>query len=261
MLYQGALIMSVFNAQHITATRSPVSSVCKDREVPITNGVADGSRIGTSSFLSGITAGVADNINDGIDQTIINGDQVEEIKGKRATKIKEDCETHILGSLKILVDGKEEREVRSGRITHIGNTGIAMACAQVGLDTIRIQGDRYVMITGNYTRNIMGSLFKTTVAGEVDNEVSDIAKFFGQLRYEYGGYDAKTCWFGAVTALPINTDIRGVNMDFTIGTVGLSLGRTKGFGIQAQLVGGDGKLGFVKLISGGVCNKMDLLGT
>jgi hypothetical protein len=253
--------MSVFNAQHITATRKPVSNVCKDREVPITNGVADGSCIGTPSFLSGITAGVADNINDGIDQTIINGDQVEEVRGKRAAKITGDCDTHILGSLKILVDGKEERAVLSGRTTFIGRTGIPLGGAQIGMDTTRVQGDRFVTIIGNDTLTVTGALHKTVVAGEVENEVSQIWKSFGGWRGEYGGYDAKVCFIGAGTALPINTDIRGVNSDFTLATVGLSLTRAKGFGLQAQLVGGDGKLGVLKLISGGVCNKMDLFGT
>jgi hypothetical protein len=57
--------MSVFNALDLTRTRKPVSDVVKDREVPINNGMADGSRIGGPNFLSGITAGVADSINDG----------------------------------------------------------------------------------------------------------------------------------------------------------------------------------------------------
>jgi hypothetical protein len=253
--------MSVFDQQPITVTRNPHSNVCKDREVPISNGVADGNVIGTPNFLSGIKAGVADNLFNGVVQTIINGDQVEEVRGTKGARIFGDCDTHINGSLKILVDDKEERAVLSGRTTFIGNTGIPLGGAQIGMDTLRVKGDRFVTIVGNDTWTVTGTLQRTVVAGEVENEVSQIWKSFGGWRGEYGGYDAKVCFIGAGTALPINTDIRGINSDFTIATVGLSLTRAKGFGLQAQLVGGDGKLGVLKLISGGVCNKMDLFGT
>jgi hypothetical protein len=252
--------MSVFNAQHITATRKPVSNVCKDREVPITNGVADGSRIGTPSFLSGITAGVADNINDGIDQTIINGDQVEEIRGKRAAKITNDCDTHILGSLKILVDGKEERAVLSGRSTFIGRTGIPLGGAQIGMDSTRVQGDRFVTIVGNDTRIVTGSSFVSIMAGEMNNEVSQKSDFIGWFRWQYGGDDIKaTIW---------NIGIQGGKADFQLWKTDLSAIKTElkfvkgdGVGIQTELLGGAAKLGVIKVISGGVCNKLDLFGT
>jgi hypothetical protein len=253
--------MSVFDQQPITATRNPQSNVCKDREVPISNGVADGSVIGTPNFLSGIKAGVADNLFNGVVQIIINGDQVEEVRGTKGASILGDCDTHIHGSLKTLVDGREERAVLSGRSTFIGRTGIPLGGAQIGMETTRVQGDRFVTIVGNETLIVTGSLQKTVVAGEVENEVAQIWKSFGGWRGEYGGYDAKLCFIGAGTALPINTDIRLVNTDFTIGQVGLTLSRTEGLGIQGQLVGGDGKLGVVKLISGGICNKMDLFGS
>jgi hypothetical protein len=253
--------MSVFDMQLITATRKPVSNACKDREVPIASGMADGSRIGSPNFLSGITAGVADNINDGIDQTVINGDQVAEIRGKQAAKITGDRDTHILGSLKMLVDGKEEREVKSGRVTHVGNVGIAMACAQAGMDTIRINGDRYVLITRNDTRQVMGQSFITIVGGEVNNEVSQIMRSYGWMRFEYGGFDLKMCGIGSTAIQPANVDIRLLNTDFSLVKMGLSLTKGEGLGIETQLIGGDGKLGLVKLISGGICNKMDLFGS
>jgi hypothetical protein len=253
--------MSVFNALDLTRTRKPVSDVVKDREVPINNGMADGSRIGGPNFLSGITAGVADSINDGVDQTIINGDKVVEVRGKQAAKMTGDCNTHIAGSLKILVDGKEERALKGGRVTHIGNVGVAMACAQAALDTTRIQGDRYIWINTNDTRMVNGQAFVTIVGGEVNNEVSQIMRFYGHLRYEYGGFDAKGCYVGSTTFQPINLDLRAVNTDISLVKMGLNLSKQEGLGLETQLVGGDGKLGLVKLISGGICNKMDLFGS
>src|SRR5262245_6505585 len=138
---------SVFNMSDFTVTRRVAQNYTDDVKVPINDGVAKG-KIDSPSFLTGITAGVAGNVNDGVDQTIIAGDRVEEIRGKQAAKVDKDRDVHIVGSLKTLVDDKEERAVKVSRSTSIGPVKAAVSAPKGTVENLMVQGQRYSYING-----------------------------------------------------------------------------------------------------------------
>lgn len=172
---------SVFNVSDFTVTRRVAQNYMDDVKVPIKDGVAKGA-IDSPSFLTGITAGVAGNINDGVEQAIINGDQVEEVKGKQAAKVTADRDTHVVGSLKTLVDVKEERTVKDARTTTIKKD-----------DNLTIGLNHNVDVMRDVHKSILGSVIETVIGSKKFNEVSTYWNWQGVKAIE-GAFDfVKVC--------------------------------------------------------------------
>jgi hypothetical protein len=162
---------SVFNMSDFTVTRRVAKNYVDDVKVPINEGVAKGA-IDSPGFLTGITAGVAGNVNNGVDQTIITGDQVMEVRGKQAAKVTIDRDIHIVGSLKTLVDAKEERAVKVSRSTNIGPVGAAVPPPPGTVENLMVQGQRYSYINGNDQLHINAQNIKTVLNNGMSNSVT-----------------------------------------------------------------------------------------
>jgi hypothetical protein len=162
---------SVFNMSDFTVTRRVAQKYVDDVKVPINDGVAKG-KIDSTSFLTGITAGVAGNINDGVEQAIVNGTQVEEIKGYQAAKVVLDRDIHIVGSLRTLVDDKEERAVKVSRSTNIGPGAATVPPPPGTVENLMVRGQRYSYINGVDQLQVNAQSIKTTLLGELWNNVT-----------------------------------------------------------------------------------------
>src|SRR5215510_2581514 len=191
---------SVFNMSDFTVTRRAAQSYMDDVKVPIKDGVAKGA-IDSPSFLTGITAGVAGNVNDGVDQSIIIGDRVEEIRGKQAAKVTLDRDSHILGSLKTLVDAKEERSVKVSRSTNIGPVAVTVPAPPGTVENLMVQGQRYSYINGTDQLQINAQNIKTVLNNGVSNSATSwfragnsFVEFFW-MRYALTLFNGITCGF------------------------------------------------------------------
>jgi hypothetical protein len=153
---------SVFDLKDFTVTRRVAQSYQDDVHVPIKDGVPKGGIAG-QGFLADIHAGVSDSLQSGVDQTIIFGDQVEEIRGSQKAKVTGDHDIHIVGSLKILIDAEEERTVKGTRTTTIK-----------GYDILTVVEDHIVDIMGDTHETYYGSLNEFIVDFLIRDEVSDI---------------------------------------------------------------------------------------
>jgi hypothetical protein len=162
---------SVFNMSDFTVTRRVAQNYTDDVKVPINDGVAKGN-INSPSFLTGITAGVAGNVNDGVDQSIIIGDRVEEVRGKQAAKVTLDRDSHIIGSLKTLVDDKEERSVKVSRSTNIGPVAVTVPAPPGTVENLMVQGQRYSYINGTDQLQINAQNIKTVLNNGVSNSAT-----------------------------------------------------------------------------------------
>jgi hypothetical protein len=191
---------SVFNMSDFTVTRRVAQNYTDDVKVPINDGVAKG-KIDSPSFLTGITAGVAGNVNDGVDQTIIIGDRVEEIRGKQAAKVTLDRDSHIVGSLKTLVDDKEERAVKVSRSTNVGPVGVTVPAPPGTVENLMVQGQRYSYINGTDQLQINAQNIKTVLNNGVSNSATSwfrTGNSFVELfwmRYALTLFNGITCGF------------------------------------------------------------------
>jgi hypothetical protein len=240
--------VGVFEMNTFTPTNNVASYFDDDLTVPINFGVGKG-KIDSEGFIAwDITAGTGEH-KTGVDQTVIIGDQVEEIRGLQATTVNNDRDIHIMGSLKIVVETQEDRTVKDGRTTTI-----------IGSDTISVKGDRDTTIAGNEYRTITETLQLTIIGGETKNEASKLWDYLGDFRGEYGGTDIKVTQ-GNFSLQYLKGDAQLHNADLSLMISELVLGKEGGVGVETKLAGGDVKLGCIKLISGGVSNKLDLCGS
>ncbi len=191
---------SVFNMTDFTVTRRAAQDYVNDVKVPINDGVPKGA-IDSPSFLTGITAGVAGNVNDGVDQTIVFGDRVEEIRGKQAAKVTADRDIHILGSMKTLVDAKEERAVKGSRSTNIGPVTASVPPPPGTVENLMVQGQRYSYINGTDQLQINAQNIKTVLNNGMSNSTtgwfrtgnSYVEAFW--MRYALTVFNGITCFF------------------------------------------------------------------
>jgi hypothetical protein len=189
---------SVFNMSNFTVTRRVAKNYIDDVTVRINEGVPKGG-IDSRGFLTGITAGVDNNFNDGVEQAIINGTKVEEIRGYHAAKVTLDREIHIVGSLKTLIDAKEERAVKGSRSTNIGPGAATVPPPPGTVENLMVRGQRYSYINGNDQLQINAQNIKTVLNNGMSNSAtgwfrtgnSFIEAFWA--RYALTAYNGITC--------------------------------------------------------------------
>jgi hypothetical protein len=161
---------SVFNMSNFTVTRRVAKCYIDDVIVPINEGEAKGE-INSWNFLTGIDAAV-DGINSGVEQIIIKGAQIEEIRGWHTAKVTLNREIHIVGSLKTLVDKKEERVVKVSRSARIGPVKAPVPETPGSVENLMVQGQRSSYINGVDHLHVNAQSIKTTLLGELWNTVT-----------------------------------------------------------------------------------------
>ncbi len=148
---------SVFNRSVRTNTIVNVPEAGRDNHIPINQGAATGNLVTKTTFLNGIPPGQ--------DQVLIHSDN-------QVTHIDKDQYVLIQGQLIKIVDTAETRVVKGrGRTTDIQT-----------MDTRIVNGENFESITGTSMR--------TTIGGEIQNEVSSWFNFQGPVKIKLGGIDA-----------------------------------------------------------------------
>jgi hypothetical protein len=153
------LTAGVFDMNSFTVTKSVANYFDDNLKVPINEGVGKG-KIDSDGFLADIKAGFADDKKIGIDQTIIKGDKVTEIRGNQYEKVHTDRGTHIVGKEELKIDVMRNTEVEEN-------------------DELTIHGNHYTDVDGDTERTNLGGLVETIIGPRKLNEVSTWVQWEG----------------------------------------------------------------------------------
>lgn len=146
------LSIGVFDMNSLTVTTSVADYFDDDLKVPINEGVSKGN-INSTGFLAEITAGFAEDKHNGVDQTIIRGDKVMEVKGNLYENILYDHGAHIGGKKELKIDGMRHTEIEKN-------------------DELEIHGNQYTDVYGDTQTTNYGGVVAHVIGHHLYNEVS-----------------------------------------------------------------------------------------
>jgi hypothetical protein len=223
---------SVFNLDRNTVTNRNVLAGATSH-VPLTN--AQGGQITSPTFVPGIDPGV--------DVSYVEGTRIYFVKGESFEQVTGDFTT--------IIEGHESHNVDTGRGTVIKGTDTRVVTN--GNDNLSIQGNSITTVGGNYQRTVTGVAMRSVMGGEFQNEVASWLRTFGTVRWQYGGADLKTSL--------LNMGIQAAKVDVNAAKSDMSVIELKLGALQTDLKGGKFVIGAAKLFTGGVSNKMDMVGS